>query len=374
MTGRTFKIGKRWAYRINLGFDAEQGAYRFKKKQGFATKDEAQKAMAAAIQQLEQGAVDSSHLTVGTFLTEWLARAVEDRLAPKTLDTYTYVCDRFLIPALGSIRLEQLNAKAIEALYTSLHGQIAPSSVHRVHRVLRTALNRAIKWGYLERSPMLRVEAPSGAIPKRTPLAIGEVKRVVAWMDKRFPVSGLAAALALYTGMRRGEICGLSWTSVDWDARVVRVVCQRQRLGGKDIIRVTKTAGSVRAIPVDGQVMDRLRSWREEQQQQTALRPGDVWSDSALVLRHVDGTVIDPNTITADFRDACRSCGISGVSFHDLRHTHATLLLLGHVPLKVVSERLGHASIAVTANLYSHVTETLQREAVDVLTRLMRDE
>ncbi len=374
MTGRTFKIGKKWAYRVNLGFDAEQGTYRFKKKQGFASKDEAQKAMAQAIQQLEQGAVDASHLTVEAFLAEWLARAVEDRLAPKTLDTYTYVCTRFLIPAIGSLRLEQLSAKSIEALYDSLRGQIAPSSVHRVHRVLRTALNRAIKWGYLERSPMLRVEAPSASTPRRTPLEIGEVKRVIAWLDNRFPVSGLAAFLALYTGMRRGEICGLSWASVDWEARVLRVTCQRQRRGGKDIIRVTKTAGSVRAIPVDDRVMDRLRSWREEQQQQTALRPDDTWSDSAPVLRHRDGTVIDPNTITADFRDACRACGIRGVSFHDLRHTHATLLLLGHVPLKVVSERLGHASIAITANTYAHVTDTLQREAVDVLTRLMRDD
>ena len=365
-TGRIIRRNDKWAYVISLPFDAATGKYPQKWKSGFATKKEAADALAIHILTLKEGAVAAPKQTLEQYLRLWLARAVDGQLAARTGEIYRSEVERRIIPYLGSLYLDKIAPEKIERMYEELKSQgYAAATVHRAHRVLKTALNDAVRRGLLTQNPLVRVKAPSGRIERRTPPTTEHVDKVIEALAKR-PVSQLAVTLALHTGMRRGELCGLRWSDVDWQSRTLRIQRQRQRRDAEDIVAATKTLGSIRPVPFGDTVDAALKEWREKSIEQAKIR-GEAWSEERYLLSHLDGSVIDPHTITADFVKAQKRLKLTPASFHDIRHLHATLLLLAGVPLKVVSERLGHASIAITANIYAHVTETLQREAVSKL-------
>lgn len=371
-TGRIIKRNGKWAYVISLPYDPDTGKYPQRWRSGFETKKAADDAMRKDIALLDAGEVDHASITLEEYLHEWLG-TVGNLRAPRTSETYRYTIERWIIPQLGDVKLSKLDHRKIERMYRSIAAEgIAPSSVHRVHRVLRAALNRAVKRGLLSKSPMDQVDAPSNKIDRRETLSPDHAVRLLAYFDDRSPMMRMAAYLAIYTGMRRGELCGLTWGDVDWAHGVLRVIQSRQRRDGKDLVGGTKTAGSTRPIVVDDAVMSEVKKWRSFHEHHAQSRGLSLLS-SDYVLRHLDGTVPDPATLSKDLLKAVRALELPRISFHDLRHTHATLLLQANVPLKVVSERLGHASIGTTANVYAHVTENMQRQAADKLGDILRN-
>ena len=262
----------------------------------------------------------------------------------------------------------------IEAMYNALEDrEFAPSTVHRVHRTLRAALNRAVRRGILHESPMKRVDPPNGKIERRGVLNVDQSIALLDWLKIHHPTSYVGSYLALFTGMRRGEICGLQWKNVDFDRGTIRVVQSRQRRYKEDIVGAPKTTGSTRSIPMGVEVLEMLLDWKHQHQKHTQDR-GETWDETAYVVRRLDGVLIDPMGLTHDVRLAVIALELPPVSFHDLRHTHATILLQANVPIKIVSERLGHASITMTADTYSHVTETMQKDATEKLSTIFRRE
>ena len=211
---------------------------------------------------------------------------------------------------------------------------------------------------------MARTESPKLKFKERIVLELNQIEDLILRLENR-PATQMAVYLALYTGMRRGEICGLQWRNVDWSRQTIYIAQQRLRIKKEDHLTQTKTAGSMRPVPVSFDVINKLAEWRR---QQVSSNPDD------LVIRHPNGGIPDPHTITSEFRKLVNQLGYIGYTFHDLRHAHATLLLKGKVPMKVVSERLGHSSTIVTANVYSHVTETMQQEAVNVFDQVVAAE
>lgn len=362
-TGRVIKRNGKWAYVISLPYDPEKSRYPQKWRSGFETKKAAAEAMAKDLATLEPDSASKGTMSVAEYLESWLILSVQDRTAPRTLETYRHTVESFIVPYIGSIKLNNLSAAHIEAMYKKLGERIQPSSVHRAHRVLRTALNRAVKKGILNSSPMVRVEPPSAKTKHRDILDLVSVGRMVEYLRIHHPVSYVGVKIALATGLRRGELCGLKWSDFDQERRILRVVRSRQRRNGVDIVGAPKTSGSVRPVPIGADTADLLLSWLGKQQLHAAERQ-EVWSDDVYILRRLDAMVIDPMTLSRDFRKALKALDLPDMSFHDLRHLHATLLLESGVPMKVVSERLGHSSIILTANTYSHVTETMQADAV----------
>ena len=370
-TGRIIKRNNKWAYVISLPYDPETGKYPQKWRSGFDTKVAAAEALRKDLTAIDSGDKAIPDMTLSDYLVEWL-KSVDRSRAPRTTETYQYTVERWIIPHIGSVKLAKLDHHQIERMYREIAKTgIASSSVHRVHRVLRTALNRAVKRGLIGKSPIAQVDAPSNHIDRRATLTSDHVIQVLDHFVDRSPMMYMAVYLAVYTGMRRGELCGLTWASVDWNNGVLRIVQARQRRGGKDLVGNTKTVGSVRPIVIDDEVLTVLQGWYDRQQEQSA-EGGMTWSDDSYVLRNVDSTVPDPSTLSRQLAKAVRKLQLPRISFHDLRHTHATLLLEANVPLKVVSERLGHASIGTTANVYAHVTENMQRQAADKLQDILR--
>ncbi|GLG00127.1 site-specific integrase [Alicyclobacillus hesperidum subsp. aegles] len=367
-TGRIEKKNGSYRYIISAGKDPVTGKYKQIWRSGFKTRKEADEKMRAHLAELAGGYVPT-RATVEQFLQQFITDHCKD-MKPSARWTYEYTCQHYIVPIIGSVKLDKLDHPHIHQLYDTWSAKLAPSTVHRIHRVLRTALNYAVKKGYLVKSPMARVDTPERRAARRNTLTVQQARDVLAWLKDRRPGAYMACFLAIYTGMRRGEIAGLQWRDVDWDANVLHVRRTRMRTDGSEVIGTTKTEGSERDIVVAKLVMDELRLWREAQEAFCRLVQ-QPWDDAMFVVRLHDGSAPGPYIFAKGLKAALQKLGYPLVTFHDLRHTHATWLLESGVDLKVVSERLGHSSITVTADVYSHVTRKMQEQAVQKLHEMM---
>jgi len=278
-----------------------------------------------------------------------------------------------VLPRVGAARLVDLTPQRVQALYVELlergkkdGSPLSARSVLQVHRTLHRALGDAVRWRLLARNPAHDVRLPRA-----------EKKEMTAWVaeDARAFLAGTAddrlAALwmvALHSGMRRGELAGLRWADVDLDAGTIAVTQQRTTAHYKVVVAEPK-ARSRRVIPVDATVVEAIRSHRRRQLEERLLA-GAAWADSGYVLVDELGVPYHPERLGVLFERSCRTVGVPPIRLHDLRHTMATAALQAGIHPKVVQERLGHSSIAVTLDTYSHVAPTLQREAADKIGRL----
>jgi integrase len=228
-----------------------------------------------------------------------------------------------------------------------------------------------MSWGYLNRNPAALAVKPkqrsAGSVEMKTWTA-AEVRRFLDHVreDRLFPAWRLAAS----TGLRRGELLGLRWQDVDLDIGRVSVRQTLTTVGNKVAFGEPKTARGKRNIAVDGVTISALRTWRACQAQER-LAFGQAWHDTGLVFSREDGSLIHPDALSFWFDRHVRAAAVPRIRFHDLRHTHATLALQAGVPAKVVSERLGHATVAFTLDVYSHVIPALQEDAAERIAALV---
>jgi integrase len=332
------------------------------------TKRQAQDECAHLIAELTRGGyVEPDRTTVAAFLERWLEH-VRTQVSPRTHERYSEIARKNIAPLLGAITLAKLHLAAISAAYAkalaSGHrkrpGGLSPRTVHHMHRVLRQALQQAVVWSILARNPAAAVKPPKVERTKSTTLSAEQAAQ---------PLSALAHSriywptlIALATGARRGEIAALRWQSIDFDRGTLQVV---------ETIEQTKTSlrfkppknGKTRAITLPAFAIAELRRWKREQAEEL-LRLGIRQSGSTLVCGRADGEVHSPLALTYEFARFVRQLEhLPQVRFHDLRHSHATQLLATGIHPKIAQERLGHSSISVTLDLYSHYVESLQDEA-----------
>ena len=375
-TGRTFSYilkngGEKYGYTITVTpADPATGKYPQATKKGFSSERTAKSAMMEAIKKLDE---DSNRMKPRTLtLKDWAERWLKEEspnLRPWTVKTYHHAVHHYILPELGALPLSRITPDRIERLYQQLGETLSQVTVHRVHRVLRTCLLRAVKFGYLDKSPLVKVNAPDRRSPRRGTLSVASAQRLLEWLQVHRPTAYMAAFLALYTGMREGEVAGLQWRDIDIQSAVIRVERTRQRISAKqDILGPTKTDGSQRRIVVTQFVVEELQQWMRAQQ----MYEGDQWSVDSFVVRTIDGVIPAPAAWATSIRLARDALKLPSVTFHDLRHTHATWLLESGVDLKTVSQRLGHTSITITADIYAHVTDSMQRKAVEKLDAMMR--
>ena len=370
MRGHIRKRGKNsWQIAIYRGRDPDgKRLYDYVTVRG--TKRQAEQRLTELVRGLDTGEyVEPSQETLGEYLSRWF-KVVKPSLAYKTVGNYSLAI-RHLTQSLGPIRLDRLSAIQIQAAYQELAPH--PHTAAYAHRVLRRALNQAVKWGLLVRNPALLVDAPR--TPKR------EMQTWTAEQARRFlDVARSNRLYSLYltimtTGMREGELLGLRWSDVDLDRGEFTI---RQSLvrGGKDpIFKPPKTESGYRVVPIPPVVKDALVSYRKaEIERRLALGP--IYSDHGLVWPSEVGTPIVARNLVRQFKSLIEKANkenenagenekakLPDIRFYDLRHTHATLLLESGIHPKVVQERLGHSSIRVTMDTYSHVMPHMQKEA-----------
>jgi integrase len=312
---------------------------------------------------------DEANMTVTEYLDKWLKSSVRGSVRKSTFDCYEVICRRHITPALGGMKLSKLTPVHVQEFYRDkLDDGLAAASVHKCHTVLHKALDQAVKWHLIPRNVCDAVKAPR-AVPKeemRT-LSPEETRHLLetAGGDR------LAAlyVLAVTTGMRQGELLGLKWQDVDLEARTLQVKRTLTRHGGMMALGEPKTKKSRRSIRLSSHAVEALRSHLDRQLRGMEVL-GDRYQDQGLVFTTDSGGLINPSNLRQrSFASLLKRAGLPHMRFHDLRHTCATLLLSREVHPKFVQELLGHATIAITLDTYSHVMPSMG----DATARAMED-
>lgn len=311
-------------------------------------------------------------ITVSRYLcTRWLPTR-QDRLRPTTAFRYEQMIDRYVLPHIGRVPMRSLTITHLEDLYAHLRrsgrhdgGPLAPKTVLNVHQILRTALGDAERSGLVQRNVARLMDPPChGAAPEQRCWNEHQLRQFLhVAMTHRL---GPAIWLAAMTGMRRGEVLGLRWTDIDLETATLSIRRSVSCTGYQVHTTPTKTRTSRRAIDLDQRTMDVLREWRHQQLSELAAVAAD-----GTVFTRTDGEPVHPHALSQTVSRLQRSAGVPTIRLHDLRHTHATLMLKHGIPLKVVSERLGHSTPAFTMAVYQHVLPGMQRDAANTFARLI---
>jgi integrase len=304
--------------------------------------------------------------TLATYLSGWLETVRPPELAESTWRRYEEYVRHHLTPALGHIKLAQLTPQMIAQLYTDLQREkgLSSTTVHHTHAVLHRALEVALRYGLVARNVASLVKPPRIREHAIHPLTRDEAQAYLAAAAGHR--SEALVTLALATGMRQGELLALHWRDVDIEHAGqpgrLSVTANLYLRNKVVIIKAPKTKGSRRNIAFAAHVTDALRAHRTRQRRER-LAAGEAWEEHDLVFATALGQPMSPRVAYDQHEKFLALAKLPHISFHDLRHTAATLLLLQNVNPKVVSEMLGHASVAITLDLYSHVLPDMQQDA-----------
>ncbi len=375
------KRGKNsWQICIENGRDPVTGKRNRIYKTVNGTKKEAKKEMHKLAYEIETGGyIEPSELTVKEYLLRWLKDYCKNNLAPSTLESYEIIVKTHLIPALGAIKLSNLEPMHINSYQTQKlnsgrkdgkPGGLSKRTVQYHHRVLSKALKHAVKWRVINTNPATYIDAPSPDTPEITAMTSEQVNKL---LDNATGWVYNFLYIAVFTGMRRSEILGLRWKDIDLKEKVIHVRQSVTKPAGRDLVfRKPKTNSSIRPINIDDDVVNAFKR-RKKEQNENQLFFGEKYNNEYnLVFTKEDGSPFLPQYATRQFNDVAKKAGLSEFRLHDLRHTHATLMLKAEVHPKVVQERLGHASITVTLDTYSHVIPSMQKEAVQKLKNVLK--
>lgn len=308
--------------------------------------------------------VDPSKLTVGEYLDRWLTDWAAANLSPKSLERYTELLRLHAKPHIGRHKLQKLQILDLTQLYAKLlKGEdegdgLSPATVGYVHRVIHNALQQAVLWKLIQSNPAALAEPPRTESKEIEILAPAAVTAVLAALKERdiYPI----VVTALGTGMRRGEILALRWKDVDLTRNAMGQLRVEQSLeqtkAGGLRFKPPKTKHGRRRISLpDYLVAELRRHWKSQQEQRLLLGLGKI-PDSGLVFGTVDDTPRKPNSLTTEWRRFVKAVkDVPSVSFHALRHTHASQLIASGMDVLTISRRLGHSSAMVTLNIYGHL-------------------
>jgi integrase len=335
------------------------------------TRKEATDKLRAAQRALDDGlTLETNRQTVATYLDQWLAASVKPSVKVRTYEGYESIVRVRVVPRIGGKQLARLTALDLQALYSELaDAGLSARSISHTHRVLHRALGQAVKWNILARNPCAGVTAPR---THRAEMKVLTPEQVRTFLNAtaEHPAHALYV-LAITTGMRAGELLGLQWGDVDLDAGrlTVRRALQQQNSAG--LVFVTpKTTKSRRMILLSQRAIDALRSHCDRQTFHRKQLSAE-WRDLDLVFPGPVGGPIDPSWSRQVFYAALEAAKIPRVRFHDLRHTAATLALMQGVHPKVVSDMLGHGTVGLTLDTYSHLLPAMHQQAASAMDAIL---
>ena len=363
MTGRLYfnRHRRKWQAIVELGHDG--AGKRLQIFRDAKSKRGARQILQKLLRDLEDGTyVEPSNVTLGEYLRTYHAEHARHHSSTRVHQNAGYMMERHTLPALGAHKLTNLRAAHLQEFYSrKLDEGLAPSSVRKLHNGLHAALRHAVRMQLLASNPADVVVPPR--IVRKEMKVLDEDQAAEMLRAAADSYLRMALILALGTGMRRGELLGLRWADVDLDAGTLVVNQTLQDSAGQLLVTPPKTVKSRRSITLPGIVVDALRAHRAEQAKKTLARERN-WVDSDYVLAAPHGGPWRPQNFDRIWRVFKKKQGLE-IRFHDLRHTHATQLLKAGIHPKVVSERLGHASIGITLDTYSHVMPGMQEEAAE---------
>ena len=364
----------RWEARITIGRDTGTGKQIQKSIYG-DTQSEVRKKLQAACISVDNNAYTApTKLTVSKWLDIWLNDYVISSVKPFTYKSYETQCRVHIVPALGAIPLQVLNTHTIQTFYNGLSKRgLSPKTIKNIHGVLHKALDKAVKIGYINSNASVFCELPMMIKKEISPLTENNIKDFLNALENE-EYSTLYIT-TLFTGVREGEILGLTWDCVNFKDGTITINKQLQRekkIGGKYILSSTKNSNN-RVITPASYVINILV--QERKKQATAkLKAGSLWDNSMnLVFTNVSGQHLATHTVYKHYKKIVANIGIPNARFHDLRHTYAVTALQEGDNIKTVQEALGHATASFTLDVYGHVSDKMKKESANRMDNFIRN-
>lgn len=350
-----------WVGTVELGRTAD--GKRRRKTVYARTRREVSEQMKALLAQQQQGLLqDIERITFAAFASRWLDHVRATRELRTWVD-YEQVARIHLVPALGSTQLTRIRPIQIQTLYDETAKRLAARTVRHHHEVLHNALNQAVEWRLLQTNPTEGVTPPKAKPREMKFLDFDQAKAFIKALEgDRLESLHLAAIM---TGMRQGELLGLRWQDIDWQAGAATVQQTVWIYRRQPVFKPPKD-DEVRVLPLVSVVLSRLKLHRSRQAEERSAA-GAHYQDHDLVWARADGLPLRAEFVLDEMRRRLKDAGLPEIRFHDLRHSAASLLIALGVPIKEVSEILGHAGIEITVDRYGHLMPNAKRDALSKL-------
>jgi len=373
MAGSIIKRGNSYRLAIPTGEKDDKGRYKYH-WETFSTWTKADKRRTQLAYEIENGTyTNPGKLTLSDFLDKWVKDYVKPNLASRTSEVYEMNVNNHVKPVLGKHRIGLLNKSHVSKFYSDklAEGLSAQTVVH-FHTMLHKAMETAIEWGLVTRNVIDLVKPPRVTKPE---MQVWTAQEVMIFLATAKDSNYYAMFhLVLFTGLRRSELLGLKWGDIDFEGKVLSVNRSlQQKTDQSFVLRPPKTAGSVRTIEFTPNSLEVTKQYYEKCKAICA-KTGVKFDGDTLVFCKLDsGEPIRPNTATRAWTLLAKTAKLKLIRLHDARHTHASILLKQGVHPKVVQERLGHTSIQITLDTYSHIVKGMQAHAAEAFDKAFKD-
>ncbi|MED4919273.1 tyrosine-type recombinase/integrase [Geobacillus thermodenitrificans] len=356
---------KGFYFRIDVGKDPVTG----KRKQAsfgpFRTKTEAKKELLKIKNQVDDGSYfKESTEDFSMFMERWFNTSYKRTVEITTAKSREYVIRNHIMKYFQHKKINEITTFDIDSFYVDkLDSGYSGAYIRQMHNLLNQAFDQAVRWSLIKVNPVKNAKPPKVKSEEKITWTVDEVNRFLNLIKNSS--MEIPYLLAIFTGMRRGEVLGLKWDDVDFENKKIRIKRSLCFVSGKGLIfKEPKTKKSKRQISISQHVVNVLKKHKQKQEFQKE-KLGTQYQDNNLIVCTDDGKPLDPRNLLRQFYRLIEEANVPRISFHDLRHTHATILMQQGENPKVVSERLGHSRVGITLDLYSHVSDDLQEQAAE---------
>jgi integrase len=366
----------RWQGAVTIGRKPD-GSLNRKTFYGKTKKEVTEKLLKAQHDLMQGTYTDSGNLKVADWMNTWLVQYKKGEIKPKTYDDYEYLIEQHIIPEIGAILLKNLKTNDLQSLYNrKSESGLSPRTVRYIHSVLHNALNQAVRGEIITRNVSDATSLPRREKKEMRVLSLEEQEKLIHVLQN--DEHGFPFLFALATGLRKGELLGLRWKDVNFDENLINVRRNLSYIKNRDpegttkyklITQEPKTERGQRSIPMPESIVVML-GYHQQQQKKNKELYAEKYIDNDLVFPSQLGTAMDPSNFSKRFYALVKKSGIEMANVHATRHSYATRLLEANVHPKIVQDLLGHSSISITLNTYSHVMPELKQEASEKLNGL----
>ncbi|WP_342541905.1 site-specific integrase [Paenisporosarcina sp. FSL H8-0542] len=370
------KRGKTYSYTIDIGIDPITGKRKQINKGGFIRKKDAEIA-ARKIELLndENRLLVESKEIFSDFIGKWFENHYKKRIKESSVANCKYLIEKHILKEnpFGHKEISNISAADIDAFYNlKLENGYSTSYIRKMHQLLNQAFNQAVKWKKLASNPVRDADPPSVRHQKMSIWSLNEINQFLQYCKDESHY--LTFLLAIYTGMRRGEILGLKWSDIDYNKKTIYVNRSLVRVPKVGYLFTTpKTKHSIRQIPIPEFVLNELRTVKNGQEQWKQL-VGELFQNQDLIICTHTGSFQDPRNVLRVMKRIIKSSGVSNIRFHDIRHTHASILISEGVDIVKISNRLGHTSPKTTLEFYAHLLPNRNNDIADIFHKAVQNE
>lgn len=373
MRGSVKKRGNNYQYVVDIGRDPFTGKRKQKTQGRFKRKKDAEAALNKVLQEIEeQGYVEPSKEIFSSFIESCFTSHYEKRIKETTASKTQSLINKHLIREnpFANKPLSKITTEDIDAFYNlKIDEDYSSSYIRKMHQVLIQSFNQAVKWKRIKYNPIIDADPPA---VKKEEMKIWSYDEINTFLkhckgERHF----LSFFLAIYTGMRRGEILGIKWSDIDFKNKTIHVQRSLAYIPKKGyILTSTKTRKSNRIVPISDLVMNELIKYREQQENWKA-QLGELYQHEDFVISTETGSKQDPRNVLRVLKRLITTSGVTQIRFHDFRHTHASILISNGVDVVKVSKRLGHANAKITLETYAHLVPNEDNDLADIFEKAL---